>query len=108
MEAHRIRLRAPWRSEELDGGATAWTRPFHRPTNLGPSERVWLLLSGLPLDGTVELNGQKVGHAIAAVENRFEITAILADRNELVISLYGIGSNAGHASVPADVYLEIL
>jgi hypothetical protein len=79
MTVHRIRLRGPWQlapaaaseaqtttvrlpapwSELFDGDAARMrlSRRFHRPTNLGPTDQVSLVVRPLPLGARVSLNG---------------------------------------------------
>jgi len=83
MTAHRIRLRGPWLLEPAASGErpsrtvrlpARWgelleigthrvrlSRRFHRPTNLGPSDRVSLVVDELPEGAEVSLNGERLG-----------------------------------------------
>jgi hypothetical protein len=55
--AHSIRLRDPWQCESLEGGALRWSRVFHRPTGLEPDDSLCLVISGLPPEAQVTVNG---------------------------------------------------
>src|SRR5690606_24867992 len=57
-----IRLRDPWQCEPTPQGGLRWTRTFHRPTGLEEDDNLWLVLSGLPAEAEVQING----HAFAA------------------------------------------
>jgi hypothetical protein len=83
MTVHRIRLRGPWQlsatapgspparkvqlpatwSELFDSTEThvRLSRRFHRPTNLGPADRVSLIVDDLPEGARVSLNGASLG-----------------------------------------------
>jgi hypothetical protein len=85
MNVHTIRLRPPWRLERSSEGVV-WRRAFHRPSGLGPGDRVWLAMENCPAAGLVELNGQTLGSVVAATGlQRFDVTAGLLGRNELSI-----------------------
>jgi hypothetical protein len=90
VSVHRIRLIGPWEfawrtstgdGAELDGkaasgtikmpcdwqsifgsrgGKVAFSRRFHRPTNLEPHERVLIVLTGVGGSGTIRLNGDSL------------------------------------------------
>jgi hypothetical protein len=106
MNVHRIRLKAPWQCEPVAAGIR-WTRGFHRPTNLALTERVWLVVASSRGNGSIELNGRPVGNVTASVENRLEITPLLAPRNELAILLVGLSPDGSGPDLPAEVWLEI-
>jgi hypothetical protein len=113
MTVHRIRLRGPWllepdtrnetgaraqtetrtvrlpapRNELVDAGAgrIRLSRRFHCPTNLGPDDRVSIVVHDLPDGADVHLNGTRLGrHApdIAAdsvfATSRLEPTNLLS------------------------------
>ena len=42
------------------GGKVAFSRRFHRPTNLEPHERVLIVLTGVGGSGTIRLNGDSL------------------------------------------------
>ncbi len=107
MTVHRIRLRGPWllehetssetaartvrlpasRDELVDAGArrVRLSRRFHCPTNLGPHDRVSVVVQDLPLGADVCLNGARLGrqtseipaHSIFAT-SRLEPTNLLS------------------------------
>lgn len=91
MYPHPIRLRGRWDFEVLSEPASAcgryrYRRTFHRPSNLDPHERLWLVCEGR---GTLFCNGRLLGEA----PNEFEITPLLAAQNEvrLEVELGGSG-----------------
>jgi hypothetical protein len=55
--AHSIRLRDPWQCERTEDGATRYSRAFHKPTGLEHDDELWLVLSGLPAEAQVTVNG---------------------------------------------------
>jgi hypothetical protein len=59
---HSIRLRDPWQCERTDDGATRWTRTFHKPTGLEADDDLWLVLSGMPKEANVTINGHTFAH----------------------------------------------
>jgi hypothetical protein len=83
MTVHRIRLRGPWQLQATAAASAPprrvqlparWDdlfesgtrrvrlcRRFHRPTNLGPSDRVSLVVDDLPEGAQVSLNGASLG-----------------------------------------------
>jgi hypothetical protein len=109
--AHSFRLRDPWQREAADDGATRWTRGFHRPTGLEGDDALWLVISGLPENASVFLNGQQLGATVLGAtgvspvrttdesstptshdapaspppHNQFEVTHLLADANQIEI-----------------------
>ena len=111
--AHSIRLRDPWQCAALDDGGVRWSRRFHRPTGLEADDQLLLVLSGLPGNACVWVNG--VGFEagggrgpfatgedcelesspvakgprplIAAVAAQFDLTAILSEANEIEIEI---------------------
>ena len=69
-------------------GRVRFARAFGRPTRLEPGEQVWLVVGGVDLSGTAELNGRPLGPVAGVREpTRFEVTDRLAERNELVIEV---------------------
>jgi hypothetical protein len=107
---HRIHLRRPWRFEVTDY-RVRWTRPFNRPTGLGPGQQVWLLFEGFA-DGPwgVILNGQPIATLAGngAVE-QFEIADRLALHNELALEGAHLSRPAlwSGEQPPGEVCLEI-
>ena len=107
METHRIELKAPWQCRRTAAGAV-WRRGFNRPTNLGPSERVWVVIEGCPRNGLAALNGQPLGAPEEGLV-RLEITGRMALFNQLEIALPSTSTEAGAAPnhPPLAVRLEI-
>lgn len=116
-DVHPIRLRGPWHYKvwatqgspaegELpsgklqmpaDWGSTLgqefrgfvqYERNFGCPTALEPHESVWLVLDAIDAIGQVSLNGNFLGEvSFAAGPAKFEVTAHLQERNELVVDV---------------------
>jgi beta-galactosidase/beta-glucuronidase len=144
---HAIRLRGPWECEPLerDGpagdlppagkttvpgdwsqllgddfvGRVRYTRRFNAPTNLGPSERVWLVVEGVDHEADVLLNGRPLGTMPGPRPKRFDITALVEPHNVLHIEVRLSaavftdasvrGQRAGRAGgVTGEVRLEIV
>ena len=106
---HTIRLRRPWQCRAT-GRGVVWRRGFQRPTGLDARTTVSLCLSGLAVGVRVVLNGQALGTADAGSEAvRFEITPLLAVRNELELESIGpVGPKAAASDEPpGEVVLEI-
>lgn len=109
--SHPIRLHGPWQFTVLAtapprGGQVTFPCPlgelapldfpgqvrlerrFGRPTNLDPSETVWLVLEGVAGNFELWLNGERIagpGASQAAIE--YDITDRLLVRNELRLDL---------------------
>lgn len=86
MPIHRIRLGPPWEVSAADGRVTH-RRKFGRPTNLGPGERVWLVLDAVPGPATVSLNDSPLGTAAGPFST--DITDLIRPRNEVVVDAAG-------------------
>lgn len=117
MSVHRINLRGPWDYEWLTpaddslpgtfskagtvsmpqdwqtlfGGASGharFQRKFHRPTNLEPHERVFIVMTASRGSGTIRLNETLIGEFEAdGTELSFEVTNALDRFNVLTIEL---------------------
>jgi hypothetical protein len=115
MSVHRIRLLGPWEYrwhvvlqetvpaavsgtttipqtwQQLFGsvsGRAAFSRKFHRPTNLEPHERVFLVLTAVRGAGRVELNSVSLGEFTSEGECvEFDATDFLQAFNMLSIDL---------------------
>jgi hypothetical protein len=122
MYPHRIRLRGPWDCEPLArldsggplppkcrmtmpcrlgegglgdfAGQVRFRRRFGFPGRLDPHEHVWLTFAGIVGRAEIELNGKKLGSG-ADGPFEFEITGLLAVRNELTVDLTADGGNDG-------------
>jgi len=97
---HVIRLRGPWEWERRDGSDHG-TRRFGRPT-LPAGERVWLVIESPRTIAEVRLNGAALPANGPGAGLRFDVTDLLAWRNELTLRLEEDGDKAG-----LDVRLEI-
>jgi hypothetical protein len=82
---HAINLGNAWEAEPGHAGqASAWVRRFGRPTGLAAADIVWLVIDA-PADGAVAVNGAALPAATAGVAYRANVTAMLRDRNLLVL-----------------------
>jgi hypothetical protein len=99
------RVQMPCDLAELLGpefqGQVRLVRPFNRPTNLDPHERVYLVLEGLSASAALVLNGAALIFEAADSTARVEITPHLALHNRLEVSLAVPGETLG------EVRLEI-
>ena len=69
-------------------GCVRHRRRFNRPTGLEPHERVWLVLEGADGWAEVSLAGHRLGHVGGyALGAQFDVTALIEDRNELVVDV---------------------
>jgi len=107
MDRHRIRLRKPWQREATADGMV-WRRRFGRPSGLGVGHTVCVCVEGMPSEGSVTLNGRRLGplpapHASA----RYDVTRRLRARNELSIHLEQSRETAAAAAPSGEVCLEI-
>lgn len=87
---HLIHLHGPWDVEKINADEPRYLfkRRFGCPTNLEPTEKVFLVCElNEPLE-KISLNENSIGEKIATAEIfRFDITARLQSRNELVIEV---------------------
>lgn len=107
-DPHRIRLQAAW---DAATGRTTWTRPFGRPTGVGPADRIWLVIErAAPC--AVALNGRALPPVTAGADAwRHDVTAALRDRNELRLEFPGLsgdGIAAGRVPLPERLGLVAL
>jgi hypothetical protein len=67
-------------------GRVRCLRTFQRPTGLEPGDKVWLVVEPPRSRGVVKLADRELGAvAFGGGAGRFDITALLADRNSLEI-----------------------
>ncbi|WP_428305278.1 hypothetical protein [Lacipirellula sp.] len=91
--AHSIRLRDPWQCAATEQGGVRWSRRFHRPTGLEADDQLLLVVSGLPANAAVRVNGcsfrgqQADASEARAVAQQFDLTSILGDTNEIEIDV---------------------
>ncbi|HEY1598465.1 MAG TPA: hypothetical protein VGG64_02620 [Pirellulales bacterium] len=88
--AGRAQLPADWGAELGQGfyGRVRYTRRFNRPTNLDPSERVWMVIDGVDARGDYAINGHKLGTIDGyALPSASDITSLLAPSNVLEIEI---------------------
>jgi hypothetical protein len=83
--SHSINLGNAWEVEPGDAGqAFAWVRRFGRPTGLGGTDAVWLVIDA-PADAAVTLNGAALPATTTAATYRANVTPLLRERNLLVL-----------------------
>ncbi len=70
-------------------GTATFERAFHCPTNLGPEETVWIVLTNVGGSGRVALNGEPLGEFDTGLTAppRFDVTRNLLPRNRLRIEI---------------------
>ncbi len=85
--AHSFRLRDPWQCEPASDVGVRWSRGFHRPTGLEADDDLWLVISGLPADATVTLNGQRLAPPDSDRPNAFHVTTLVAESNSIEIQI---------------------
>ncbi len=127
---HPIRLRGPWNIHPADaphnGRTFAWntqlaevlagiapgektvlSRHFNLPTGIGGTDRVELMIQGLP-PTSVRLNGVMLDAVHSGHESRFELTTRLQSRNLLEIDwMRTAEDSACDQSTTREVRLEI-
>jgi hypothetical protein len=89
---HRIRLRGPWRCEPRPDvpGRVRFRRGFGYPGRIDDYERVWLTFAGFVGSAEVWLGPHRLGRNERAGEPfEFDVTRLLAPRNEVVIDMEG-------------------
>ncbi len=79
IQRHAINLSTAW--EPPGDGSRAWVRRFGRPSGVKPGDRVWLVHEGGCGESLV-FNGVHLGGRNA----RHDVTALLHDRNELLLT----------------------
>jgi hypothetical protein len=134
MYPHRIRLRGPWECEPLarsggdnaplppplrmtmpchwdEGGLAGFAgrvrsrRRFGYPGRLDAPERVWLTFAEVEGSAEVWLNGTPLGKGRAdRLPFEFEVTALLRERNELVVDVESASERGG---LGGEVALEV-
>lgn len=132
MSIHRIQLRGPWRYEWLGtapvtssqgtvkfpatwnevfgsvAGSALFRRTFHRPTNLEPSDRVFLVIPGLRGTLRVRLNDVPLEASPAPAGQEFELTRDLLPVNQLAVEIdFDPGTTADPGGLYAPVAIEI-
>lgn len=95
---HRIRLRGPWKGEQLAEGVRR-VRRFGYPGRIDADERVWLTFHGVAGRAAVSLNGQPLGAHEGPEPFEYEVTRLLAMRNELVLEIQGGGEAWGEVAL---------
>lgn len=67
-------------------GRVRYMRGFGLPTGIEPDQRIELVVERVDAFGQASLNGRSLG-TVGADPTRFDVTALLASRNELVIDV---------------------
>ena len=88
---HRIRLRGGWRVERAEDGSAVFERGFGAPRTMEAAETVWLVCDCMPGNGVVQVNGRKIGDAVAGSGFAGELTGVMLPRNMVRIELTGAG-----------------
>lgn len=129
MGIHTIALQGPWEVEYPYGsgnivrhqfpchwrdavgsraGTAGFVRKFHKPSNLGVSEQVWLIIPQLPGSGRISLNDQPlICFEEGSRSIRHEITPWLKALNRLQVELTFFPHQAKPEGLPERVRLEI-
>ena len=82
---HSIHLGNAWEVEPGDAGhGPEWVRRFGRPTGLGTTDEVWLVIDAFA-DAALTLNGVALPAVVAGATYRTNVTPLLRDRNLLVL-----------------------
>jgi hypothetical protein len=84
-EPHRINLSTAWLPPDPAADRVAWVRRFGRPAGIEPGGQVWLVVEAVAGCDLV-LGGQPLPPAAAATISRHDVTAMLRERNELMLS----------------------
>jgi len=79
-------------------------RRFGLPTGIEPSDRLEIVIEGAGVLLDVTLNGQPLGKVSTSGPGRFDVTRLLAPRNELALALL---PPLSPSSSVGDVRLEI-
>jgi len=121
MQSHTIRLHAVWEPPDLSaapapsGGGPAWRRRFGRPTGLEGGLRVLLVveapppvpgqsLSDLGLPLCLVLNGTPLSRPADGVRSWItDITSLLAQRNELLLTPAAAGWPPGSSPIATNL-----
>jgi len=85
--AHSFRLRDPWKCEQAADGAVRWSRGFHRPTGLEDDDDLWLVISGLPPEAEVGLNGKPLVAPAGARHGQFLVTGLVVADNRIDLTI---------------------
>jgi hypothetical protein len=82
---HRINLSTAWQPPGVAAEQTAWVRRFGSPAGIEPGDRIWLVVEAAVGCG-LGLAGEPLPPVAAGTIRRHEITAMLRERNELVLT----------------------
>jgi len=102
MSAHTIQLGNAW-DRDADAGH-AWRRRFGRPAGLVDGDRVFLVIERPAVSSSPAVNGHGLAPVAAgSVRWTCDVTALLGDRNDLVLVTIdpGTAAAASPAGAPA-------
>jgi beta-galactosidase/beta-glucuronidase len=86
-------------------GRVAYLRRFGKPTNLAPTEQVWLVCEGAAESASLAVNGHHLGSVTGpSSPAEFDVTKLLGERNELVAT---VESSQATGGLTGEVRLEI-
>ncbi len=91
-------------------GRVRFRRRFHRPSNLEPHERVFVVFDGVGGAADVKVNGAEMGSIFNASEPvSFDVTNVLETSNELVVDIEFDSNSAdeGAGGLWAPVAIEV-
>jgi hypothetical protein len=88
-DAVRVTMPAPWREIHGDRrGRARFRRKFHRPTNLDPDERLFLVFEGVRGRAVVDLDDRRLGEIAGGSPSvEFEVTRLVRPNSELVLDV---------------------
>lgn len=81
---HAINLSTAWLPPDPAAGRADWLRRFGMPTGLESGDRVWLVVES-PAGCGVALGEHSLPPVVAGTCRRYDVTAALQSRNDLVI-----------------------
>jgi hypothetical protein len=103
----RVLMPCRWGAAGLHefAGRVRFVRRFGYPGRLDAHERVWLTFEGVDQSAQVTLNGQHLGNHVGAQEPfEFEVTALLRERNELIVD---VEAPRGDGGLWGEVAMEV-
>lgn len=114
-DIHVINLSTAWQPPDPASGAGTWVRRFGMPAGIEPGDHVWLVLEPAT-NCALRLGGEALPAAAAGEPWRHDVTAVLQERNELVVSVAAavpaalVARAHGRSDLPAAIgraWLEI-
>lgn len=103
-EIHAIRLTLAWEP----GQRGVWLRRFGFPSGITDAHGIWLVLEGSRPPLSLTLNGHQLAltHEVSRHRRGWEVTGLLARRNELTLVIDAAESEApsrGRCRLPAEI-----